>query len=288
MDNTNLYYKESGALGTMGPVVMGATAVIGSLLLGAIYGYINFYMPFIYLSFLLTIGCGIGMGFLLGKSALLGKVRNQKAVMAFALLAGLLAEYFGWVFWIHAFTEQEVLSFSPLSVFGMMGVISEEGVWAIFDYAPSGAVLYIIWLIEAGIIVGATFLIAIGNSAGIPYCENCDKWVESEVLSSRLDHIVQPEAFVQALESDPLEAISTLGKVDAREPRRTKVDLLICNSCNKEFYLSVSQVYIEIDDEGKAEEKEDTLVENLIINQQTYESLKTWNKQPDPAAQEEE
>ncbi|MGB0523801.1 MAG: hypothetical protein ACPGJS_12615 [Flammeovirgaceae bacterium] len=278
MENTSLYYTESGALGSTGPLLLGGMAFLGSLVLGAIYAYATFYIPLIYLNFLLTIGYGTAMGFLMGKAALWGKVRNQQAVRVFSLAAGILSVYFSWVFWIYAASEQEVLTFSILNIIRTMNLIAEEGLWSIFDLTPTGIALYAIWLIEAGIIFVGTYRRGSRNAVSLPYCENCDQWIEQEVLTSQLAPIQDLSLFVQNLESQSLEALMTLEKVGHNAHRRTKVDLSACKSCKKEHYLSISQIDTEFNDEGKPEEKEIPLLKNLIIDKTAYETLKEWNK----------
>lgn len=278
MEKENLYYKESGALGSMGPIYMGGLGLVSCLALGALYGYISFYNPLIYIGILITIGFGVAMGFVVGKAALWGKVRNQKAVMAFAALIGFLGVFFSWTAWIHAGSEQMVLTFSFFEILDVMANVAEEGAWSIFGFSPTGAMLYIIWIIEAGIIIGGTFLVALGQAVGKPYCENCDKWVESEVLTSRLDRIRKPSELVNALENKDFDALTSLVKVEHNATRRSKVELLACTGCDQEHYLTVTQIDVDYDEEGKPEEKEDELIGNLIITQDEYNALKEWTK----------
>ena len=263
MEKSSLYYKESGQLGTMGPTLMGIGGLIASLVLGAIYAYATFYIPFIYINFLITLGLGIGLGFVVGKAALIGKVRNQRAVVVFALVAGVLAEFFNWVFWIHAAFEQEMLTFSFSAILDVMQVLAEEGAWSVFGITPSGIMLYLVWLIEAGIIIGTTTLIAMGHAIGKPFCENCDRWVDTEVVSSRLARIIHPAKLVEDLENQDFTTITALEQVEHNATRRTKLELSTCKNCEQDHYLSVTMIDVEIDNEGKAEEKEDILVENL-------------------------
>lgn len=276
MEKADLYYKESGALGTMGPILMGVLGLIGSIALGAAYGYVIYYMPLVYLGFLATIACGVAMGFIIGKAALWGKVRNQKAVISFAALAGLLTVFFQWVFWLNALGAE--LVFSPLFVLDAMSGLAEEGIWEIFSFTPTGAILYLIWVIEAGIIIVGSVLFAMGVSVGKPYCENCDKWVETEILSSQLDRIVSTQKFIDEVEQQDFTILTSLEKVGHDALRRTKVELSTCKDCHKDHYLTVTQLDTVFDDEGKPEEEENELVANLIINGTTYQALKEWNK----------
>ena len=64
MNQINVYYRHSGAIGLMGPVYMIIFGTVGTLVLGIIYGYAIFYIPYIAHNFLITLGFGALVGFI--------------------------------------------------------------------------------------------------------------------------------------------------------------------------------------------------------------------------------
>ncbi len=70
------YYEHSGVIGMFGPILMILFGLAGAVAGGAIYGYLIFYIPFIYLNFFITLGFGALVGYLVGMGAKIGKIRN--------------------------------------------------------------------------------------------------------------------------------------------------------------------------------------------------------------------
>lgn len=276
MNNTSPYYKESGAVGLKGIIFMALGGLIAGLILGAIYAYAIFYIPFIYISFLLTIGFGVGVGFAVGKAATFGQVRNGLAVIVAGAIAGIVASYFGWVFWIHAASEQTLLSFSPGLIFENMASIAEFGAWSIFGWTPSGIALYVIWTIEALIILVASVIFALAGFGREPFCEGCNNWTKSEVISSSLEIIENPTEFVTALEGGDLTPLTNLALTDPSEHLRTKVELISCSRCEESHFATVEIITVEVDDKGEADENEHTIIENLILDDKGYDKLIKW------------
>ena len=278
MRNDNLYYKESGYVGIPGLALMTIAGLTTSILFGFIYAYAIFYIPFIYLNFFITLIFGAGIGLAVGKSGFLTKVRNKNVMLLFGLIFGLLAEYFGWVFWIYAASEQQLLSFNPSTVIYTMQGVAEFGAWSIFGWTPTGSALYIIWLIEGVMIVGAavgTTLMGIGSN---PFCEKCQRWTETTVLASYLEPIVNLPEFVDALENKRLEVLTNLANLKSSGDNRTRVELASCESCDNAHYLTLKEVRTNINDKGEPEVEENVLVENLVIDPATLDELKTWAK----------
>ncbi len=146
------YYEHSGVIDLKGIIFMIIFGAVGTLVLGTIYGYATFYIPFIYLNFIITLGFGVGVGLLVGIGGRLGKVRNSKALLIFGFIFGFIAEYAGWISWIFAFSEQEALVFMPSRILNAIQFVSENGAWSLFDWVPTGTFLYIVWGIEAFIV----------------------------------------------------------------------------------------------------------------------------------------
>src|SRR5579864_5250362 len=143
------YFKHSGAFGPLGLVYMLLFGALGAVLLGAVYGYGDFYIPIVFLNIVLVVVFGSCVGLCVSKSAKLGKVRNPKLILAVGVLAGVLAEYIGWVSWIYAYTKQEVFLIWPQDLWAAIQVVNADGAWSTFDYKPTGVELYIVWAVEA-------------------------------------------------------------------------------------------------------------------------------------------
>lgn len=276
MNQPGKYYEHSGTVGVAGIIYMVLLGAVGAVVLGAIYGYAIYYIPLIYLNFIITIGFGWGVGFLVGKGGKAGKVRNSKALLLLGLVLGLFAEYTGWVSWIYAYTDQQTLVLSPLVILDFAGAISQGGIWSIFGWTPTGVALYLFWLTEAAIIVGASALVAWAELSSTPFCEKCDKWIEEEEILSPLDPVGDQNELKSQLELGDYTLLKTL-KIKGPESdgnNYTKVTLLHCPECRQNCFLTVKSVMVTFDSDNEENTTEIDVVENLIITPDHHSMLK--------------
>jgi len=278
MNNPDMYYQESGTLSAKGILYTLGAGVVGAAVLGAVYAYASYYIPFIYLNLILCVVLGVGVGWLVGKASYLGEVRNQNFLMAVAVGCGLLAMYFAWIFWLYAWTDQELLSYNPGGIFDMMGLISVTGIWSIFGATPTGFGLYAIWIIEALIVIIAALLLALGSSGREPYCEDCENWTKETNLTKRVEPITNPAALISSLEQRDMSVLTAMNAVPLTDNHRTKIDLVKCPNCSNAHYLTVEAIEASYDDDGKLTENETTIVENIKLNQESYDQVKRWGE----------
>lgn len=274
MHQARKYYEHSGAITPVGLILMLVFGAVGALVLGGIYGYAIFYIPLIYVNFFITIGFGMGVGFMVGLGGELGKIRNMKALVLFGLVAGLFAVYTGWVSWVYAFSSEERLILPPLEMLSFMNEISAFGIWSIFDWTPQGMALYAIWGIEAIMILAITAGLAWGILSTAPFCERCNEWVKVQDNIQHLAPIDQPGALVAQLEQGDLTDLKALTLNDDEAGDHTNIELSRCTSCPQSNFLNIKSVVITKDKKGKDESDESTLIENLILSADDYQSLK--------------
>ncbi len=278
MQNTDRYYQESGAISPVGIITVAGASIVAAALLGAVYGYAIYFIPLVYLNFFICLFFGIGVGKVVGMAGFWGKIRNTKLMMGMSLFAGVLAWYFGWLFWLHAFSDFETFMWQPGEVYQMTSLFSMLGIYEIFGWTPTGAALYIIWAIEAIIIIGGAFLNGLGSLGRQPYCESCDDWTKESVVSSRLEPVLSPREMISKLEQHDMSAVTDLKLANDGDMVRTKVNIHKCAGCSSSKYLSVDQIVLSYDDDGKVKEDENTIVENLVLSSSDYASLQDWRK----------
>ena len=274
MHQAKKYYEHSGAVGLMGPIYMIVLGAIGTLVLGAVYGYAIFYIPFIYLNFFITLGFGGLVGFCVGMGGKLGKVRNPILMLLFGFAFGLAAEYIGWVSWIYAFTEQGSLILAPSDMANALQVIAKDGAWSIFGWTPKDVELYMIWGVEAIMIIGTSTLVASGTVISIPFCERCNKWIEAEDSIEPLDPISNPDDLKSQLEQGEYGLLQSLNRKDDKTDAYTQVSLLHCPGCQQNHFLSIKSIVVSTGSDNKEKKNETKIIENLIIDPEQYRMIK--------------
>ena len=94
------YYKPSGKFSPISFVYFILVCTVALPILATIYAYLIWYIPIIYLNFLVTFGFGFAIAITVGYLVVrLGKVRNYGLAILFALIASLVAYYLQWVVW---------------------------------------------------------------------------------------------------------------------------------------------------------------------------------------------
>lgn len=270
------YYTPSGKIDGKALALVPGLSVLVALVLGAAYGYITRYNPLIYIQFLVTIGFGFGMGLAVAYAGKIGGARSKILLIGAGLLAGLLAEYSGWVFYVLA--EGKEFMLGPGSLVSKIKDHAEDGLWQVKNWKPKGGVLYAIWGLEGIVIVGGTVIVSLrGNTA--PYCETCKRWQEEPVALWPFHPIEDQSTFIAALERGDYSPILQLPRATPQATAYTRFALLQCPGCEQGHYLTVESVQIEVDKKNNTEEKVETVLENLIIDPATFQALEAKQTQ---------
>jgi hypothetical protein len=203
-------------------------------ILGLIYAYCIWYIPFIYINLFIAIGFGFGVGFIITFFAVkLGKVRNKMLATVFGILGALIALYFHWSVWadlvINAgesygssrigitvsnieFFQVFKLACNPAVLFELIGEINKVGTWGISAIPVSGIFLSLIWIIEAGIVIAVSFIMT-RNASQIPYCEIHNDWFKEHKIPE-LNFIEDKEKMLSSIENDDESEFESLTKAE--------------------------------------------------------------------------
>lgn len=258
-------YQHSGKLG-LGPILLPAAGIPLLLILALIYAYINVYNPIGgYITLLIILGYAFVCGLVIATLLKLGKVRNSRFCFVSAVVGGLLSLYFAWVFFLyvlaHRFDLMEVgvlqLLFNPFAVLSVMNEINKTGWFSIKGATPSGIFLWILWLIEAGIILG---VVTLAGSAAVDdemFCEKCDRWCE--VAETKHLKIPPGLASTKASDINPL-TFGNLEDADNINARPAiQAERLKCSNCVDYSGWKFKVISTEIDKDGNEKDKTDNI-----------------------------
>lgn len=270
--NPQRFYRPPGDVGIASLIVIVPLGLLAAAILALIYGFATYYIPFIYLNFLLTIGFGFVLGLALGMLSVKFKFPSRKFGGLMAVGVGCFAVYAAWVCWILAVSEREAFMVSPLAVFEVIQLIAEEGGWTLFGGTPRGIVLYLIWLIEAGIIVGGAWIVYLGAVSN-PYCVNCSQWADETVILSPLTAIANPDDFSAQLQAENYAVLDELNPAaEVREPH-SKLTLSRCARCGNLNVLTAATVSCSVDKEGNAQFTDTPVCSELLVNEDAVTRL---------------
>lgn len=184
-------YQPSGMVGPTWPLAF-ATGVLGAFLLGSIYAFLAVFNPCISL---VNIVFAFGAGWLAGKCVAFGirvsKIRSPKLAIVLGVVSGLLLIAFAWLgfvafliarsqrapalaglAWIESIQNPaETISF-------IFGPLLETGWFDVRGYVPTGTVLAVGWLLEAGCLMFGCVGAALEASQR-PFNERMGIWFKS-------------------------------------------------------------------------------------------------------------
>lgn len=295
------YYQPSNRMplgGTLSALLLGLpTAVV----LAFVYVYAVWYIPLVYLNFFFTLGFGFGMGWVLKQAIRTGKLRSPRQAGWLAVAVGLWGWYVQWavyaVLLMNAGTTEEVgsrFSYTPTSfdaqmflsllgqpgtLLGLLPRLAAEGTWGIFGVTVSGIFLWLIWLVEAGMLLFLPWSMA-QDQAGAPFSEKANEWAEKARVPKRVPYALEPGVLKAAFESGDFTHLAphTGGAPFARLHLYTAPNDADC------CYLSLENVVIETDKNGKPSEKTTDVLQYLRVSSVLCQELhERFEQAPEPA-----
>ena len=157
------YYEASGKFDVQAILYFLLISIIALPILGLAYAYCIWYIPFIYINFIIAGVLGFVIAWLVRKFVVkLGKVRNAKLTLIFGFLAGLICMYFHWAVWVdlvinvgESYGNSRIgvtvsnieilqvfnLAADPGILFDLIGEINKYGTWGIRSATVSGVFL---------------------------------------------------------------------------------------------------------------------------------------------------
>jgi len=268
-------YEYSGKVGMMGLgwIFMFVFGLL-SLSLSMIYVLATYYIPFVYLNFLLTVCFGGVCGYAVALGGKLGKVRNVTLYLTIGLLIGILAEYCQWVVWVYVHSGYKDWIFAPNGLYNFISAVAADGFWTMFGITVKGKLLYSIWLIEGLIIILCAPSGAYGYLLSTPFCEECKKWFKSrENLNIMpLEAIVAPAVIRNHLIAGDCSTLLDLNMKNSKGDSYTKLKISSCPKCDRFHVLSIYAVAVSCDEDGEYE-AESPVIENLMLTTPMFQCI---------------
>jgi hypothetical protein len=285
------YYQPSNKMPLAGILALLTGGIIAALLLALVYIYAVWYIPFVYINFFLCLGFGLVLGGVLALLVRAGKLRSPGAVGALAVLVALVAVYLEWGVYLTLLFNSESTgagaaadtstSFSlslfadiiahPGAMWLAMQKINETGTWSLKGSTPSGVFLAVIWVIEAVIILGGTYLMARAQATE-PFSETSNEWADEETLPHPLTFAQDVASTRTALENGQLHHLTphTAAEVEAPFARLKLHSAPNDPNCR---YLTLENVTTTLDKKGKPSQSTATVVQHLAISPAHFEEL---------------
>ena len=282
------YYQHSGNLSPVLLVLGALIALVGALLVAWIYAYAIYYIPFIYINAFLTAGFGFAVAMISVHVMRGAKLRNGFVFGVVALLITAVAFYGHWAAWVGIVlraSDVEVtavdIALQPRAMWGTILDINAGGAWSIFGVDVSGIPLWVVWLLEAGIVFGLSLVIGYDMFSDVPFCEKCESWCKKHTNVARVRH-GDAAAVVEAFENRDLDALRSFEAV-APGPEVGdwfECDVETCSDCGATSTLDVSIVVATKNEKGEVSKDTTSVVSNLLLTTQEVEGIRSLGASP--------
>ncbi|NJN42909.1 MAG: hypothetical protein HC811_12430 [Flammeovirgaceae bacterium] len=232
-----------------------AEATIGLLSVGVVFYYLNFIVTLVF--------GGLVGAFVMDKLVVeWGKVRNVTMATLLGLLAGVLAYYWQWVFWLQNryYTEDTIVTLVtyPTAVFAAIGDLLATGTMTLEKNVVNGFWLFVIWLIEAALIIfSTTFLPRLRSQK--PFSEKRKKWAK-EIKLAPFKYIEPEEA--EKLKAGDFTALLSLQPGSEQDHHST----ITLYDGYDTWYVSVEDHFASEDKKGKLKFEEIKLLEYAQVD----------------------
>ena len=279
----HLYYKPSGKIPVKGIFISLIMAFVITVILSIIYIALQWFIPFIYLNFFIAAGLGFGVGGGVFIAIGSGKIRNTKYECVLAVLCGLLAWYCQWALFVSLMSEAEgsmgggmwvrssfnlsgfwsVLT-HPKVLFQAMLSLNDVGTFTLKQNTVSGMLLWVVWVIEALIIIGAPILFSISGRSTSPFSEQNDQWMEERDVEEKLKTVNDPDQMIKELNTGNLKSLKDF--LPADDLSNDYATLRIYESPGDPVsYISLTNISHKADKKGELKKETKTVIEYLKI-----------------------
>ena len=288
-------YKPSGGVGFTTWLLL-IVGVVITAVLAYIYQYLLELIPYIYLNALMTLGLGIAIGTISAFIITKGHCRSLVVGTLIGLVlatVGLGAKFVGQYYTARSagleflettneFSEEErpfvIAAFKEKYTFLIHLEDRIDAGWALGRRNNNGApvggwLVYLVWLVEAGIIFYFAWTMSRG-AARQPYSEKMSLWAD-EAESVMMLPITSDEMVSKIQAATSVDELLELPIPKTDES--AKLAQYIVNSIPgqemEDAYLTVKTIEFSINKKGEQETKEKMLVENAVLSSQQRAQL---------------
>ena len=279
-------YQHSGIVPPLGALQALGLGTAAAIVLGIVYSFTFYYIPIVYLNFLLAAAFGGGVGWIVGWAAREGNVRNTPVTVGLAVVAAFVGIYAEWGSTLYAICPPELLpqlwssaglqTFLPHEIAATMLDLFAEGSWGLSEGAMvKGWTLVALWFIEGGMIVGLAATTAHHQIANRPFCEPCGTWI-----TGHTPHLYQGDG-TEPVWSEVLtgnfDTLADTLRADGNEPTYVRLKLHVCDTCEESNYLTITRCENTVDNKGNPKTVERDLITNLAIDRTQVELIRAAN-----------
>jgi hypothetical protein len=244
--------------------------------IGLLYGALDWYIPFVKLRFLLTLGAGLLTGFCISYSlSYLGHLRPWYVRVALGSTFMMMAYLLCWVTWLHSVIGWSGIIILPSEYYDVIAAIYEKGAWGMSAGKPFAQLeLAGIWGLEALLFLGGG-IAALCHSPNDekPYCESCKTWTLPDPNIGLFDPPATLHDLQSNLSSGALDTLFDLSPLSPESQTFISATVYECPQCKSFKTLSVMQKQMQFNENGRLADKVTQNLAHLVIDTNSSERM---------------
>jgi hypothetical protein len=273
------YYRHSGAFSASGLILGTLGAFFGVAIVAVLYAVVIYYIPFAgTITFLIAAGFGALAGFVAGICLQWGKLRNDAIAFLVSGLLAIEALYLSWAVWVSLLLRGAELELNlwtllqnPRVLWSLVSEINQVGAWSMRGFTPTGGFLWLLWGLEALLVLGLATLVSAGTMT-LPFCERCERWSTVDEDVARFNDPVS-DSLKQDVEAGGVDFLRSLGKPSVKDTTWLRADLHRCSSCESLHALSLSRVQVT-ERKGERRENATNVLQHFLVSKSAAATLR--------------
>jgi hypothetical protein len=303
------FYQHSGKIPRTAIPKALIVLIPSAIIIGFLYGVVSFWtgrlasliapVPFIgglsWIINLLPLGIfAVAIAVVANQVGQARSVRSPTMVALLSVGTACFAYYVSWAAWLACIMSQATDAGLFASTVNLLG---PRYLWAFVNLTAMARPLefyfslpkelnWVVWAIEALLVLGVAWIIARGVAVDRPFCEDCGKWFTQEDDACWFEGTPNPDELLSGLSEDSKEPLDLLTPMISPEespdgPQQLyKADLEYCPDCGKACTMDIVHVDWQFDDEKKSKDKrelkksETPLIENLWVTPEHFARIR--------------
>lgn len=271
------FYRHSGKVPLPAWIATTLSALLSGAILGAAYGILSFFghlIPFTKLFLIIEAAAPFALGVALGAlpARVLRRLKGRSTLTALmmALLAvtvGLYATWLAYLSTLFLYAGHPIplkLLLVPSHFAATITALANVGVWRIDkDLHPQGAFLWIVWGLEAAVILGTALLTAFNVITAAVFCEQCKTWGALQTLA-RLESSDEAQ-ICRDLAVGNVQSLAAARLASDSATTWLSVTLEGCAACEGVQALNLTRITLVPNKQGNAGIKRRKLVNRIML-----------------------
>jgi hypothetical protein len=256
-------YKPSGSAGALCVplgLLFGGAAAIGG---GWAYHELMNLIPLIYINALITFAYAAVIGGATGIGLSLGKCRNSAIAVVTGLVTGIAGFIAPFVMEYQSFEQFNDVAETGWAI-GLIG--GSEGI------PISGPFVYLLFIIQFGVIVAFAIGLSLSISAGTPFCESCKRYTISKLIG-KVNDVDEMEIGLAVAQGNMVPLLRV--PLSEGSGKRLEYTLYSCPSCEREKYLDLNMKWVEKKGKKQKEEKSKLVIDKVALNDEHLQMLRS-------------